>query len=407
MFMNVIENKKSYLLAFLIFPFMLPSYLANISILKYLFFFVAMLTVGYVIFNMLKQKNISYNSMLIGLFYFCYLISTAIGKQGDISRFIISTAPVIFVVLLLEIESKKDRLKEFIVVMLSILTMHNALNFLSIIVFPRGLYDARGIGEFTNTLIAKSSTGFYYLGYLKGYTDVHITVCGLCLLAFGLTKAKFYKKLFYFNYITALITNIIVLNISGLVALILIAFVFLEKIQNVLKKVSLFQLVSSAFLIWLMVVVFRIQQYLAPLFKLIGKDVTLTGRTDLWDVGISEFCKHFWLGNGVISREHAYNIFHFGIGSVHSFFLEILFYGGILAMTVFILYLVYINKCLYVVGEYDQTLTYYSKYFIFIYLFFLIYNSPQQKLYAFLFFSLPHFFKMYEMTHGNIKEIKD
>ena len=65
-----------------------------------------------------------------------------------------------------------------------------------------------------------------------------------------------------------------------------------------------------------------------------GKDSTLTSRTDIWRLAISLFKNHWLIGNG-----RGYEFKGTIINEAHNFFLEILVEGGIIAFLVFVCFI--------------------------------------------------------------------
>lgn len=94
------------------------------------------------------------------------------------------------------------------------------------------------------------------------------------------------------------------------------------------------------------IVFFRLQN----LFKFIivgmlGKDLTLTGRTDLWDRSIGKIMDHIIIGHGDMPQ-----LFEKLVLSdvyCHNSFLEVLFRGGIVSMILWIVIVVVINRRVY------------------------------------------------------------
>lgn len=84
------------------------------------------------------------------------------------------------------------------------------------------------------------------------------------------------------------------------------------------------------------VVLFRAQAALSSLFGFMGRDVTFTGRTTIWDIALSCVdADHFLLGrNGIYDR-----VFVFpdgsSVGTAHNAILDVLVWGGVVGLIFF------------------------------------------------------------------------
>lgn len=75
---------------------------------------------------------------------------------------------------------------------------------------------------------------------------------------------------------------------------------------------------------------------------MLGKDLTLTGRTDVWDYSIDKIVDHIFIGHGDMSQLFEKLI----LNDVycHNTFLEVLFRGGIVSLLLWIVIVVVINR---------------------------------------------------------------
>ena len=64
------------------------------------------------------------------------------------------------------------------------------------------------------------------------------------------------------------------------------------------------------------------------------KDLTFTGRTYIWDIFISEIKKSILIGHGIVDSK--YLILTLNAGHAHNYFLQILYQGGLLTLSMFL-----------------------------------------------------------------------
>ena len=381
-------QKIDWLLLIFLFSFTLPSYLYAMESAMYIAAGFAGIAFLYSSFIFVKRGKISIVLVSIIALHLCYLYSTIIHADTSLSRWFIISMPVIATITFLEISCMQRSMLKFLYTTLILLTIYNILNLLSILVYPNGLYDARGIGEFGITAFGNMTTAYYFLGYQKGHIFFQLSACGFSLLFELLTK-KNIDSYFYLNLVISIISSIVMMSVSGTIVLLIVGFLLLKCMYKIFHMVSLLRIIGLVFLVWVSIVVLRIQEFFTNILGLVGKDLTLTGRTIVWDVGIEKFLENPLTGLGIISSERAYDLFHFGVGSVHSLFLEVLFYGGVLAGSCFMLLLLIIIYNSNLLDKSNMKVSYGLKVIISAFLVLFLFNSGQQKTFLYLFMVLP------------------
>ncbi len=205
------------------------------------------------------------------------------------------------------------------------------LNFISILVFPQGLYaDIRGITE-TN----------YLLGNYNSFICKILPALGVGyhLLQTGFISKKNYGLLWLIVIATYLqvqsVTSILGISILGIFLLF-----FNNKVALIIFN-AIFYSISTLYLSC-----FFIYSHTSVIFSFItniaGKSSTLSGRTVLWDKIVKLLSKSPIFGFGVHSNADL--IEYFGLnyaGHAHNFPLQVLFQtgiiGGVLSLTLVIL----------------------------------------------------------------------
>lgn len=105
------------------------------------------------------------------------------------------------------------------------------------------------------------------------------------------------------------------------------------------KVVNLFDGWIVSFLFFFGIVVARLQQVLSPLIvHVLHKDITFTGRTEIWDLTLAYLKKHWLTGSGYLTRADFHKMFPSDLFSYvhpHNFILSLLLQGGLILLVIF------------------------------------------------------------------------
>lgn len=119
--------------------------------------------------------------------------------------------------------------------------------------------------------------------------------------------------------------------------------------------------------------------FMQNLFALLGKDITLSGRTKIWDTYISHIMKSFWLGYGVKENMHYIHIGRYDLGA-HNMILSYMAQGGFILFVIFAFMLLLYG---YEIKNSNRIIDRYLSVGIFAYLFSFLVEAP---------FSIPNFY---------------
>lgn len=183
--------------------------------------------------------------------------------------------------------------------------------------------------------------GVFYsaLGYDNDFTKYMLCAYFIALLYNLVTS----KKLRSATLIIACHITLLYAGVgTGIVALIVMDIVLLIKFLKIGNTTVL-----QSFIIYLLteflIVFARVQNLFAFIIvDLLGKDLTFTGRTDVWNHSINRIFDHILIGHGDMNQITEYLV----IGDVycHNGFLELLFRGGIIHLMLFITLILIIDK---------------------------------------------------------------
>lgn len=270
-------------------------------------------------YNLHRQK-LSTCSVLIILLELVILFSTVI-NNGDFVKYLGPAVSVISLTLLTEVFFKKIKI-DFLRISRNILAILMFFNVVLQIIYPNGILPEINFLGIDNRLV------FYYIP-----------------LIFFAVLYDFYtiEKMSFFTYLITAISlwsTIKLWAVGGFLGLIVMTFsiLFAEKIQ-IFKKITMKQLISFDIIINIAVVFLQIQKYFENLIvNILQKDLTLTGRTYLWDWAIVSIKKYPILGFGIQSNSYMMHLYHWVVHP-HNMFLNYLTTSGIIGMLIYLLIL--------------------------------------------------------------------
>lgn len=124
---------------------------------------------------------------------------------------------------------------------------------------------------------------------------------------------------------------------SGMICQAILSMLFLiYHFRWLRKKIKARYVLYVALGGFLLLVIFR-SSIIEPIAAAVGKSVTLTGRTIIWDNLLKSIKERWLLGFGIRSNEMFNSIINTIFGSAHNYILQIIFWGGISAAILFAL----------------------------------------------------------------------
>ena len=206
-----------------------------------------------------------------------------------------------------------------------LLTTLVAVNLVSIVLFPHGMY-------------VDDNWQNYFLGYDNGHVVVFMPA-----LFFATLHAHFSKRkaLLFITWFCVLSSTLIcrsgttVAGIAALMAiLVLIYFPAVRKFLFNWKTV----LIVIAGVFFLIVILRRQEAFQDLMMKYLGKDGTFTGRVYLWDKAIEVFMQHKWFGVGDSPdlNQELFTLFNQKLSYAHNEILDLLVRSGIIGLCLYL-----------------------------------------------------------------------
>ena len=337
---NLIFNKISLFIIFTIY-LLSNCYLGSSSGVKTVYEFIAIILTVFVIFLFIlyicKRKKDAF------LYYFFFyliflLLACYIGKYSSIVTFFHFYYPIVGFCLYFMMAydyNERDTIKS-LNFSFNILTF---LNFCTIIFYPNGMY----------------SDGLYNNCWFFKYDNLHIMMFIPNFLINLLVLEKYKNSIntisIYFNWIIIILSILICKSATAIVSLLIICGFHLFKLcknrkeNNCLIK-NTNTLMNVYIILFFLIIIFRMQDIFSWLIvKFLGKDLTFSNRTVIWDRTIELIRKKPILGYGIENTE----IFKLKMGNqafthAHNTFLNVIYSGGFVTFSFFFLMLKRISK---------------------------------------------------------------
>jgi O-antigen ligase len=146
----------------------------------------------------------------------------------------------------------------------------------------------------------------------------------------------------------SLIIMAILLSLSGTAIVGVIVFwlcFFLFSKFGVNKATTVFKFSLYSMVAFILIYFFHIQEYFEFfIVRILHKDLSFTGRTEIWDVSIRTIQNNLLYGVGL---RNTYTAFLLNHAHSHQYWLQILLYGGIIAFALVLLLYLFASRNLY------------------------------------------------------------
>lgn len=367
---NLLKNKIVIFAIFLI--FLTPYYFESIDIIKVVFESLSIVISIFFIIVYLINKRINKIFFPLMGYYLILLISTIINDSGLIYYLYKVLTIFGFIAYVDLLFDNNCFFKPFV----SYITIFNIINFISILISPN-----RNININVNRI--------YFLGYDNDFNLILTMACYILLIYhYKLKKEKEpkYNKIrivFYVNYIVTLISSFLVQSATFKISMLMFLFCYLFFFAtNFLPKIIFNYKVylALAYIIFIGLVFFNVQNNFGVLLGKLDRDITFTGRTEIWDKTLEKIKENKIIGTGYMNmnqRMEKMNIYH-----AHSTYLNVLLESGILGELVYLILLISrgyrINKID------DKNLVNISSFAVFTYLIMSIFEVYIEILYFYL-----------------------
>ncbi len=310
---------------FLLLPHFEPVFFdEKVHILDLVYNLGRILSAAYILCYVCFQKQKISRIMLIFIAIQAWYFLDTIIQVGFSKRILLNTISMVIGCMIIDAYADKH-VMQVIEAQLLLYEILIYLNFITMLLFPKGLYVTEWQHE------------NWFLGFRNTFTFTFIPAMSLSMI-----WSEYTKKRGRMYVLIAVCCVSAVLGHSAtclLVVLIMTAGYFLR-----VYRLQIFTAVNATIgyvVFFVTFVILRILDYLAPLFHRLGRNVTLTGRTFIWAHTIEKIRESPVIGYGQQSPDIRVALVPeaYGATHAHNFFLEHLYSGGVIQFALVVLFL--------------------------------------------------------------------
>ena len=211
------------------------------------------------------------------------------------------------------------------------------IHFVTVILFPKGLY-----------LVSNDANpGFVNMGYFLGHEnnsiEIFIPLIGLLMIEKYLDRRQlgFHTLLLI---ICSLITVIISWSANAIVCLVMFLLFYILFNKPIIRFFNLRSFLGVSVGMTLLFPVLRMEYAFSWFITtVLKKSMTLSKRTFIWTKSIAYIKNNWVLGYGIESTYE--KVAKIGaINSCHNYFLDVLYYGGVLLLIVYVAMIIYHSR---------------------------------------------------------------
>lgn len=324
---KIIVSKTAVLWFLILICYIESPYLARFQVIDIFYKLGKIVSIGFILFNLKKVRFNFFVSIIILLEGSLWISTLRTGNAIATATNQIFSAIAFVVILDIML---KENARKCIYVLYLIFSLLIYINVLSMILFPNGLYTVSGI---------VGTKKFYFLGQQNSMGLYSTIAIMLGELRLKIEKDKKYK-----------LSRLILLEVVSLFYIIRVwsvisffsvgAIIVLNTYNRMSKNGWHFSLVWSLILNAFIFVTFVVGQNLeifTTFFeKYLHREITLSGRTDIWAVAFKTFLQEPIWGVGLGQGKEM-----FGFATTHNRYLNTMFTGGLIGTVLFVVLLIW------------------------------------------------------------------
>lgn len=208
------------------------------------------------------------------------------------------------------------------------------INFATIILFPQGMY------EFNN----------YTQNYFLGYRNNSIMLFFPAIIFSIVRSLRKYNKLTLSSFVITAVsfaTVILAFSATSVIGMtVFILFLLLALINKMPNFLNIITYLAINIAYFFGVIILRLQEAFAFIIvDMLGRDLTFTGRTKIWDSALAAFAKSPVFGVGEIENQASRDLI--GATHAHNYYLDLLYKSGLPGFLIFFAILIICGVALY------------------------------------------------------------
>lgn len=332
-----------FLCLILVLPFYKSEFLiVTIPFMSKLYLALELMSLLYCLIIMIKNKYISKIILYILLYFLILLVPTILYNFSNLENYVKLLIPTLGLSIVFDY-GLKYKTKSFLISNKILLLLLLIINFITIIIYPNGMYIGVGSGYADNWFLGYRNN---HILYVLPYVIISIT-----LSIFSKDKIS---KMAMIDTVFGLVSLIIARSSTSIVGLfLLLLYIALEKYISKNSLLNIKNYIITYTILFFSIIIFRIQYLFKFLIvDILGKDITFTNRVYIWDY-VLKFIKSkpilgygYELGEKRYLKTELYRSYH-----AHNQILEIIYKSGFVGFMFFILIFIDIFKKIYKLKE--------------------------------------------------------
>ena len=208
------------------------------------------------------------------------------------------------------------------------------INFATILLFPQGMYE---FNTFTQN---------YFLGYRNNSIMLFFPA-----IIFSIVRSlRKYNKLTLSSFVITAVsfaTVILAFSATSVIGMtVFILFLLLALINKMPNFLNIITYLAINIAYFFGVIILRLQEAFAFIIvDMLGRDLTFTGRTKIWDSALAAFAKSPVFGVGEIENQASRDLI--GATHAHNYYLDLLYKSGLPGFLIFFAILIICGVALY------------------------------------------------------------
>lgn len=269
----------------------------------------------------IRRRNISF--IICILIWQLFMVFSAYINGKNLQTSMINAATIVSLCMLVD-NFIKENAHEFFNSLFYLIFILVITNFIGIILYPDGV----------------ATTDYYY--YPVNFLNIDNLLSPILILGVVISVIHIWyerkRALSYLLIIVSVLTTIMLWSATGVVGMLCFAVLILLLYHRFLREIlTPFVLYLGMVVMNILIVFLRVQNLFAKFITdFLGKDINLTGRTEMWNQAIKMIEKKFLLGYGP-AVSHGYVFWKNKFYYTHNGVLEILIQGGIISLIPFIM----------------------------------------------------------------------
>lgn len=293
-----------------------------------------MLTCCALIVYAVLRRKVSTLCLALATFQ-AYLVIVTLFQGGRVVDTIKAMASVVTICLVIDVANEVGAFWSALRVTRNYLLVWAIASFVLTLIFPQGMYLAGAPESYANSNALRENAIRFFLGH-KNQIVPFLFPGYLSAGVIGLhSKNKKDEAKSWLMLLVMCATATIVDSMTSVLLCFYLGIVYLVISRGRLRHLNVIGVLSFVGVIDVGISLFRAQELVAPLFRLMGRNATLSNRTTIWEgaikaIGASPLFGHGVAQNTVTAKDFA------GFNTAHNMYLTTTYYGGVVGIIAFV-----------------------------------------------------------------------